>query len=90
MQPPQEFEVAVQGRTKGDAIGGLVAPVTHRRSMPPVCHDGVTLNGMSPTRPVVSHFLLFALASLATRALSFAIPVIDMDETAHAVGSWVA
>ena len=39
---------------------------------------------------MVSHFVLFALASLATRALSFAIPVIDMDETAHAVGSWVA
>lgn len=36
------------------------------------------------------HALLFVAASLLSRALSFAIEVIDMDEASHAVGSWVA
>jgi hypothetical protein len=35
-------------------------------------------------------YLLFAVVSLAARALSFAIEVIDVDEAVHAVGSWVA
>ena len=35
-------------------------------------------------------YLLFVLVSLVARGLSLAIEVIDTDEAAHAVGSWVA
>jgi hypothetical protein len=41
------------------------------------------------SRPL-RRFLLFALVSLVTRAVSLGIDVIDMDEASHAVGSWVA
>ncbi len=34
-------------------------------------------------------FALFVLASLLTRWLSLVVEVLDVDETAHAVGSWV-
>jgi hypothetical protein len=44
----------------------------------------------SGTRRPIRLFLLFAAVSLLTRGLSLAIDVIDMDEAAHAVGSWVA
>jgi hypothetical protein len=40
------------------------------------------------SRPL-KHALLFAALSPLVRGLSLAIEVIDMDETAHAVGSWV-
>jgi hypothetical protein len=40
------------------------------------------------SRPL-RRFLLFALVSLVTRAVSLGIDVIDMDEASHAVGSWV-
>jgi hypothetical protein len=44
---------------------------------------------MDPSRRLLGRVALFAALSLLTRWLSFAVEILDMDEAAHAVGSWV-
>jgi len=47
------------------------------------------LAGERRARLLLALFALFVLVSLLTRWLSLVVEVLDMDEAAHAVGSWV-
>lgn len=54
---------------------------------PPASRPGVV--GEARGRLLLALFALFAIVSLLTRWLSLVVEVLDVDEAAHAVGSWV-
>ena len=63
------------------------ATIPAKRMNRPAGRPGIV--GETGGRLVLGLFALFVLVSLLTRWLSLVVEVLDMDEAAHAVGSWV-